>query len=102
MKKEMLSLVFLLSLFLVSFATAEQYTSTTAVAFNAGDVSQAVKTSSDDSGMWKDVAASVALILIIIAACMIYRKRKAKAKKARVVAKKKIAKKVVRKKSRRK
>ena len=92
MKKEMFSLVFLLSLFLISFVAAETYTSTTVVAFNSGNESTAAVNDSGDYTMWKNVSASVALVLIVIAAIMIYKKRKAK-KKSKAV-KKKVAKKV--------
>jgi di/tricarboxylate transporter len=97
MKKEMFSLVLLLSLFLVSFVAAETYSSSTAVAFNSGESSAVAVKEVIDYALWKNVLAAVSLILIIVAASMIYKLRKRKAKAKVKVAKKSVKKKVVKK-----
>lgn len=103
MKKEMIGWVFLVGLFLVSFVVAEQYTSTTTVAFNSG-AANSVVTGSGDSSMLNNIFGIISLVLIIVAIVMLskLKKRKAKVKKAKVVKKKKAVKKAKKKSAKKK
>ena len=86
-----------MSLFLISFVLAEQYTSTTFVSFNSG-VSEENVSNLERATLLNYIFGSISLVLIIIAAVMIYRLRKKKMKKAKS-AKKAVVKKKVKKKS---
>ena len=90
----------MLSLFLISFVSAAQYSATTSVDFNSTEerpilISEEVE---EDSNLFNNILATISLILVIVAIVMLHNLKKKKAKVKKKVSKK-VQKKIAKKKN---